>query len=397
MRQLRLKDLGRWSSGGTPPRDSPEHWEGDIPWLSAKDIDSTRLRTPTAFVTRAAAHRHSKLVPPGALLLIVRGMALAHGLPVVQVDREVAFNQDLRAVVCNPDVDPRFAYYSLIGHRWKLDAHIDRAAHGTARVVDSIQNERIAVPDLATQRQLADFLDHECSQVRKLADELESYDEGLVEPALARFAELTSQLPGGRVSYRFELQLGKMLDASRIDEADTYPYLRNTNVQWDRIDLRDLKRMTFSGEERRKFELRPGDLLVCEGGQPGRSAVWPGEMQECYFQKALIRARPRAADLTRFLMWALRLAGHRGDFAADGTGSTILHLPAERLAATRIPICPLEVQERIVDEVDRVAARARQVQAEVAATRDRLDEYRDALITEAVTGQLDVTRAEVLA
>ena len=174
MNQLRLRDLGRWYSGGTPPRESPEHWDGDLPWISAKDINSTRLRAPTTFITRGAATSHSRVVPAGSLLVIVRGMALAHGLPVVETDREVAFNQDLRALVCGPGVHPRYVYYALIGNRWRLDAHIDRAAHGTARVVDSVYSERIRVPALDEQHEIADFLDRECARIDALRAELQA-------------------------------------------------------------------------------------------------------------------------------------------------------------------------------------------------------------------------------
>jgi type I restriction enzyme S subunit len=92
VRQLRLKDLGRWYSGGTPPKDDEASWDGDLPWLSAKDIASTELREATAFITEEAGRRHSRVAPPGSLLVIVRGMALAHGVPVVRLTSRAAFN-----------------------------------------------------------------------------------------------------------------------------------------------------------------------------------------------------------------------------------------------------------------------------------------------------------------
>lgn len=369
MTLMRVKDLGRWSSGGTPPKDDVAAWQGDVPWLSAKDIASTKLREPTTFITEEAALAHSRVAPPGALLLIVRGMALAHGLPVVRLTERAAFNQDLRALLPRPGVDSRFAHYALIGHRWLLDRHIDRAAHGTARVTDSLFAERLPVPDLLEQRQVADFLDRECARIDALGSALKVYLASLALPALSRFAELTSSSGTLRLSHRFEIQLGKMLDEKRIDATDLKPYLRNTNVQWDRFELDDLKLMTFGAAEQRKFALLPGDLLVCEGGQPGRSAVWNGEVSDCFFQKALIRVRPRGADQSRFVMWALRLASERGDFAADGTGSTILHLPAERLAATRIPACSPAEQSTILAVVDASAAAAQRAGGRCASFR----------------------------
>jgi type I restriction enzyme S subunit len=150
--------------------------------------------------------------------------------------------------------------------------------------------------------------------------------------------------------------------------------------------------MTFSAADRRLYRLRPGDLLVCEGRHVGRAAVWSGQVSEMYFQKALHRVRAREGDSTRLLMWCLRLMHDRGDFYADGTGSTIPHLPAERLRAARIPLPPPAEQEAILSRIDERARVGKELEAHASTMRDILAEYRDALITEAVTGQLDVSR-----
>src|SRR5690606_15111197 len=83
---------------------------------------------------------------------------------------------------------------------------------------------------------------------------------------------------------------GKMLDKAK-NTGELRPYLRNTNVQWWHIDLTDIKQMAISEEEKSEFIVTYGDLLICEGGEPGRCAIWT-ESEEMYFQKALHRARP---------------------------------------------------------------------------------------------------------
>lgn len=269
---------------------------------------------------------------------------------------------------------------------------------GTIRsTVDNFNATKVAnlvTPEMSAlnQRKTVAFLDRECARLQNLQIECARFESEAFAPALARFADLTKRWPRGRIGYRYSVQLGKMLDQKRIGTGQAHPYLRNSNVQWDRLVLDDLKQMTFSSAERCKYELRAGDLLVCEGGQPGRSAIWDGSVPGCYFQKALMRVRPRAGDSTRFLMWCLRLAAARGDFAADGTGSTILHLPAERLVATRIPLPPVDAQRAIQREVDDLAARVSGIAREAASVRALLVEYRDAVITEAVTGKLDVPK-----
>ncbi len=82
-----------------------------------------------------------------------------------------------------------------------------------------------------------------------------------------------------RLEDAFDTQLGKMLSQKAHVGNDPKPYLRNKNVQWGRIDLSDMLQMDFSEREKKKFLLTQGDLLVCEGGEPGRAAIWNGEMR----------------------------------------------------------------------------------------------------------------------
>ncbi len=237
---------------------------------------------------------------------------------------------------------------------------------------------------------VADFLDRECGRMSLLADRLEKLALRAEEPVLAELDRLLAGWPPGRVGYRFEVQLGKMLDEKRVDPTQLAPYLRNANVHWDRILLDDVKQMSFDASERRKFRLLPGDLLVCEGGEPGRAAIWEGRL-ECYYQKALHRVRPRGEDSTRFLLWCLRSLASRGAFGADGPGR-YMHLTAEDLRATEVALPPPAVQHETAAKLDARGGAARALRDHCALTTERLAEYRDALITEAVTGQLDVTR-----
>lgn len=163
----RLKDLGRWFSGGTPPSQEWELWEGRVPWLSGKDFAKTTLRSPTKFITEDAAKTYSRQMPGGrSLLLLVRGMALAHGLPIAQLSFDAAINQDVRGLAVAPEFDPRFVYYALLGRRNELDSHIDRAAHGTARLRETVYAHRLSwFPDRAAQQRIGEFLDRECERI----------------------------------------------------------------------------------------------------------------------------------------------------------------------------------------------------------------------------------------
>jgi len=152
-----------------------------------------------------------------------------------------------------------------------------------------------------------------------------------------------------------DIQLGKMLSPKAKGGGVESPYLRNQNVQWDRIDCTDLATMTFSEKERQKFSLRVGDLLVCEGGEPGRCAIWREERTDCFYQKALHRVRPHdGVANSEFLGYWIRHQAFKGAFDDQNAKTTIAHLPLVRLEQLQVPMLPVEQQ---VDIANRVKAR----------------------------------------
>ncbi len=146
-----------------------------------------------------------------------------------------------------------------------------------------------------------------------------------------------------------DTQLGKMLDAKK-NEGEYHPYLGNDNVQWDGINLSEVKEMRFKDSELLKFALKPGDLLVCEGGDPGRCAIWNSE-EEMYYQKALHRVRAHEDVLdNRFLYYFLVHIGSTQEIRQYYTGgATIKHLPAAALNRVKVRYPDLATQRRIAD------------------------------------------------
>ena len=88
-----------------------------------------------------------------------------------------------------------------------------------------------------------------------------------------------------------EAALGKMLDRAKHTEGCALPYLRNLNVRWGAFDLSDLLTMRFRDGELARYEVRRGDLMICEGGEPGRCAVWNQQSANIKYQKAVHRLR----------------------------------------------------------------------------------------------------------
>jgi type I restriction enzyme, S subunit len=189
------------------------------------------------------------------------------------------------------------------------------------------------------------------------------------------------------VGYRYEVLLGKMLDEKKITGKHLAPYLRNIDVQWDRIDTENLPQMDFHGDDLARYRLVSGDLLVCEGGDVGRAAVWRGQLNECYYQKALHRLRPWDArrDNPRFFLYVLRVASALGVFSVASGKSTIAHLTAESLRGHRFAFPPFEEQKAIVGFLDYETTKIDKLMSEQQRLIDLLKEKRQAVISNAVT------------
>lgn len=311
-----------------------------------------------------------------------------------------------------PSMDSRFLYYLCLSRPlldWAVATSVGTKMPRTDW--EQLSSFHFRLPSFSQQRAIRDFLDRETARIDRIIErrkELRSllwsrweselhravtkgldYALKLISSGLEWAGEIPSDWRVPSVYAGYDVQLGKMLNPERAAGPDPAPYLRNVNVQWDRFDLNDLARMSFDDADRVKYALRPGDLLVCEGGEVGRAAIWQGQLDECYFQKAIHRVRPRGENSARFLMYAIWAAASMNVFNVEGNQATIVHLTAEKLRAHRFPMPPRKEQEAIVDYLDRRQAVLRRVTSQIEQQVYRLREHRHALITSAVTGQLN--------
>ncbi len=151
-------------------------------------------------------------------------------------------------------------------------------------------------------------------------------------------------------------RLGKMLDTKQQTGNNMFPYLANFNVQWFQFEITKLNQMDFDEKDRAKFELNDGDLLVCEGGEVGRCAVWHNQVQPCYFQKALHRIRCNTAlILPDYLAWWFKFHCDYNAFAdIIGSKATIAHLPGVKLKKIEVTVPPVELQRKFALFIQRV-------------------------------------------
>lgn len=142
--------------------------------------------------------------------------------------------------------------------------------------------------------------------------------------------------------------LGKMLDQEK-NKGEFHPYLANINVRWGNFDLDDLPQMRFEDDEQERYGLEYGDLVICEGGEPGRCAIWKNELPNMKIQKALHRVRTHKCLDYRYLYYWFLWAGKRGALEQYFTGATIKHMPGQKLKSILIDKPPIETQRCIAD------------------------------------------------
>lgn len=188
-----------------------------------------------------------------------------------------------------------------------------------------------------------------------------------------------------------ETQLGKMLSKKSKVGTEPRPYLRNKSVQWSRIDLHDLPTMDFDPDELERFEVLNGDLLVCEGGEVGRAAIWRGQLEWVGYQKALHRVRPRGRVAAEFLLYCFMWLAQSHALEEHVTGSTIKHLPQEDLRQIAIPLPPLNEQRRIVAAIEEHLSRLDAAKALLSSSLQRIDALGRAAMADALDQQWPTT------
>lgn len=202
---------------------------------------------------------------------------------------------------------------------------------------------------------------------------------------------MNNDLPEGwtkvRLSAIADVSLGKMLDAKRT-RGRLLPYLRNANVRWGNFDLSDLNQMYFEDDELARYTLAKNDLLVCEGGEPGRAAVWADNVKRILYQKALLRVRTHSGVDPRWVMYSLQSDATNGGLEAYFTGTTIKHFPQQAAKEYAFALAPTSEQQRIIARIEALLAKAGSSQERLDRVPVILKRFRQGVFAAACDGRL---------
>ncbi|HET7435843.1 MAG TPA: restriction endonuclease subunit S [Thermoanaerobaculia bacterium] len=389
MRKVHLGDVVDFISGGTPNTSTPHYWSGSIPWASAKDLKSFYLWDTADHVSEDGAAAGTRFVNPGTTLLLTRGMTLLKDVPVVVAKTRMTFNQDIKALIAKPALDPTFLPYILVGRKLDLLSMVDLAGHGTGRLnSEELRRFEIVLPSRPQQRRIAEILcalDDKIELNRRMNETLEAIARAVF---LKHFASETSRA-----------ELRDVVTALRRGVSPTYVPAGGVRV----VNQKCVRDGWLSFDACRRHDdthgravdgllLRVGDIVVNSTGVGtlGRVAQVHDLTERTTFDSHVTVVRPDV-DVVDELYVGFVLRMSQDDIEELGEGSTgQTELSGARLGSFEIPYAPLEKQ-RVFAQIAKPLVQRQLSNEHESAT---LAQIRDTLLPKLLSGELRVRDAE---
>lgn len=419
--QRELRHVGRFQGGGTPSKDKADYWDGPIPWVSPKDMKSWRIDRTEDYVTELGVRQSAtRVAPAGSLVLVVRSGILQHTIPVAILGVDSALNQDMKAMIPGPEVDSRFIAYWINGFQQAfLLAWRKEGATVESLDFDLLRRTRIALPPLEHQHAIATFLDRKTAAIdaliarkERLIALLEEKRQALITQAVTKGLDPNVPMKDsgvewlGRVPAHWTVQELRYR-VSRIEqgwspscenrESDEFEWgvLKVGCVNYGRFSPGENKALPSNLSPVPSLEVRPGDVLVSRANTRelvGSAAYVESVRPRLLLCDKIFRLLYRGGTDPRFLVLLLqsRVCRIQLEREATGASSSMQNIGQDSVRRLVFAWAPPSEQQAIVESTLRLASGVDHVAEAISLQLDGLREYRQALITAAVTGKLDV-------
>ena len=175
-----LKDVGRWVSGGTPSRSRSDFWNGDFPWVSPKDMKQDVISDSEEKLTDTALNGRVTILPSESILIVVRGMILAHTFPVAVTGRKVTFNQDMKGIIPNSDFSTEYVFHWFKDNSARILQATEESTHGTKRLAtDVLYGMQIPKPSPAKQEMVVTVFETFRTKLAEISEHIASSQQML--------------------------------------------------------------------------------------------------------------------------------------------------------------------------------------------------------------------------
>jgi type I restriction enzyme S subunit len=414
----KIKGLATFSGGGTPSRENLSYWGGDIPWVSPKDMKAERISGAEECITAdGLKNSASSLLGPGRVLMVVRSGILKHTIPVAINDVSVALNQDMKALDFAGD-----KCTSSFFLRWVqgLNDQLLLAWAKQGATVESIEHSYFAntilpLPPIEEQRAIAAFLDRETGRIDVLVAEqerlialLREKRQAVISHAVTKGLDPSAPMKDSGVAWLGEVpahwdvtQLHRLVDSQRAimygivlpgpDVGSGVPLLKGGNVRPQRMNIHSVAYTTKEIEAPfARARLEEGDLVYSIRGTIGDCEPVPAQLAGANITQDVARIAVRADEVPRFVRWALLSAPVREELASGSLGAAVRGVNIYDLKRATLTLPPRSERASIAAYLDTETARIYGLIAEAERAMALLQERRAALISAAVTGQIDV-------
>ena len=270
----------------------------------------------------------------------------------------------------------------------------------------------ISIPPLQEQTLIANFLDEKTEKIdklietkKKLIELLKEERTAIINNAVTKGMNPKAKLkPSGiewlgdipehwevkKLKYVAKINLGKMLTNDDKGDFHLKPYLRAANLQWLEVDVNDIKEMWFSSWELEKLRLFENDLLVSEGGEVGRTAIWKNEIEECYIQNSVHKVTILNPNISKFFLFQFYVNGQKGIFDSIVNRISIAHLTVEKIREIIFLVPNYIEQKEIVEFIEAKTQKIDITISKIEKEIELMKEYRTSLVSEVVTGKVKV-------
>ena len=383
--------------GGTPSKAIPEYYQGDIPWMSVKDMNKHTLTDTIDHITNDAVENSSTNIIPAGTPIIATRMSLGK---IVTASFDSTINQDLKALFLSSGVERNFFI-----HWYRSQAQIIESL-GTGTTVKGIRLEvlkalSINLPPFFEQKIIAEKLDTLLAQVDSTKARLEQIPQILKRFRQAVLATaMSGKLTNLPTANNFKIKdiacvIGGLTKNSKRNNFEKkVPYLRVANVYENELKLDDVTEIGIQPNELHRVSLEYEDLLIVEGNgsldQIGRAAIWREEIQECVHQNHLIKVRANKEILypTFLLFYFMSPQGKEEIVSRATSGAGLYTLSISKISSINVPVYSLPDQHEIVRRVEQLFAYADTIEKQVNNALTRVNNLTQSILAKAFRGEL---------
>lgn len=397
-----LGDLAqKIEGGGTPPRNEPSYWDGDIPWASVKDLRGVKLSTTEEFISELGLENSSSKLIPSNTMIIASRMAVGKA---VFFNQDVAINQDLKAFYPKENTDGLFLLQWYLSQSEKIESLATGSTVKGIRL-DDLTLLPIDLPPLPEQQKIATILssvDDVIEKTRAQIDKLKDLKTGMMQELLTKGIGHTEfkDSPVGFIPINWEVkQIGEMVvkvgsgitprggSASYVDVG--IPLVRSQNVHSDGLRLDNVSYITKTQHAKMSgSQLKPCDVLLnITGASIGRCYYLPSDFKEGNVNQhvCIIRLKQKILDSV-FLTFCLNSESGQRQIMSLQAGGNREGLNFQQVRAIRLPVPPLDEQKKIAEIVSSIEKNICNKLAKLA----HMSDTKKALMQDLLTGKVRV-------